>query len=175
MCLSAEDQSEFSLLADTLKELKEFDVAPKKTSAADFDKGTKKTQFDFVIAPLFNMNAQFSEGDLSNLEEAKEFYTNYSNAPIFIFVASQDLENSKALLKQTVRNSELVMVDADSREARAKAVLAAYKQAKAKYDSLKEKVVVPQFKKYDEDGSGAIDKQELSKLCKDLGQPLDDS
>lgn len=31
------------------------------------------------------------------------------------------------------------------------------------------------FKKYDTDGSGAIDKAELANLCKDLGVPLDDA
>jgi len=31
------------------------------------------------------------------------------------------------------------------------------------------------FKKYDADNSGAIDKSELSKLCSDLGVPLDDN
>lgn len=30
------------------------------------------------------------------------------------------------------------------------------------------------FKKFDKDGSGAIDKDELSVLCKELGKPLDD-
>jgi hypothetical protein len=70
----------------------------------------------------------------------------------------ESLGDFKVLLKGTVDNSELVVIEGDSREARAKAVLEGYKIAKKKYDTLKEKVVMPQFKKYDEDGSGAIDK-----------------
>ena len=177
MSITPEDQSEFKLLADTLKDLKDFAVQPRLTSSSTFETGKKKTTFDFVIAPFFNMKGDVSESDFAQFTDAKEYFENYAKAPIFVFVVPQmeSLGDFKVLLKGTVDNSELVVIEGNTREARAKAVLEGYKIAKKKYDHLKEKVVTPQFKKYDEDGSGAIDKQELSKLCKDLGQPLDDS
>jgi len=43
-----------------------------------------------------------------------------------------------------------------------------------KYDEKYEQEVKPAFAKFDKDGSGAIDKSELSQLSTELGHPLDD-
>ena len=42
------------------------------------------------------------------------------------------------------------------------------------YKGIEEKDVKPAFAKYDKDGSGAIDKDELSAMSAELGNPLDD-
>jgi hypothetical protein len=65
MSITPEDQSEFKLLADTLKDLKDFAVQPRLTSSSTFETGKKKTTFDFVIAPFFNMKGDVSESDFA--------------------------------------------------------------------------------------------------------------
>jgi|TARA_B110001450_G_scaffold254949_1_gene281350 Ca2+-binding EF-hand superfamily protein len=67
------------------------------------------------------------------------------------------------------------MYEQNDDAAKAEAIKKAYAFAKTKYTDLKTNKVEPLFKKYDADGSGAIDKGELSSLCKDLGVPLDDA
>ena len=174
MCIATEDQAEYDRIGYYLsaqKEFKEANIESRKTSAAEFKAGSKKTTFDFVIAPLFNINGNFSEGDFSKFSEAKDFYENYGSAPIFIFVASKMPQEEvwKPLLKDTVKHSDLIVLDDDSQDARHRAIQLAFNRAKAKYDDLREKVVTLQFNKFDTDGSGAIDKEELSNLCKSLG------
>lgn len=41
------------------------------------------------------------------------------------------------------------------------------------YKDIRDKNVEPAFSKFDKDGNGTIDKDELSRLSEDLGQPLD--
>lgn len=43
-----------------------------------------------------------------------------------------------------------------------------------KRNEIYEKTVVPSFDKFDKDGNGTIDLQELGQLSAQLGQPLDD-
>jgi Ca2+-binding EF-hand superfamily protein len=42
------------------------------------------------------------------------------------------------------------------------------------YNNKKDSEVAEAFKQFDEDGSGAIDKEELQHLSKQLGHPLSD-
>jgi hypothetical protein len=65
MSVTPEDQSEFKLLSDSLKDLKDFAVKPRLTAAATFETGKKKSTYDFVIAPFFNMKGDISEGDFA--------------------------------------------------------------------------------------------------------------
>ena len=59
--------------------------------------------------------------------------------------------------------------DLTKKEEKAKAALSAYKMGQKKYLQLLENMVKPQFNKYDQDKSGAIDKKELGMLCRELG------
>ena len=50
----------------------------------------------------------------------------------------------------------------------------AFDWANNKFETLSSDVVKKTFDKFDVDGSGAIDKDELAKLSEELGHPLND-
>jgi hypothetical protein len=107
----------------------------------------------------------------------EEFYQHYCKAPVFTWVIKSGTGEEAALkkfLSNMVPHSQVVLSGGDDDTQKANSIKEAYKVSNDKYNELKGSKVEPLFKKYDKDGSGAIDKDELDGLCKDLGVPLDE-
>lgn len=171
MTTSQEDQIKYGII--TKDHLSSEDVKLNETMYDEFQEGSRQNRLDFVIAPLFN-----EEVTADDVEMMEEFYQHYAKAPVFVWVAfkvEEGLSELKKFLKNTVPHSELIVYEQNDDAAKADAIKKAYAFAKTKYADLTSNKVEPLFKKYDADGSGAIDKGELSALCKDLGVPLDDA
>ena len=104
----------------------------------------------------------------------EDIYNYYATAPVFVWVIAKGDEEAglREFFKKTHSKSQVVTYDGDEKEAKAKAILEAYKLAKTEYDRLFNDEVKAKFAKYDTDGSGAIDKEELGKLSEELGRKL---
>ena len=116
------------------------------------------------------------ETSADDVEMMEEFYQHYCKAPVFTWIIKSGTGEEaglKKFLSNMVPHSQVVLVG-DGNTSKADSVKEAYKVSKDKYNELKASKVEPLFKKYDKDGSGAIDKDELDGLCKDLGVPLDE-
>jgi len=64
--------------------------------------------------------------------------------------------------------------DVDDQGAVAQAVMNAIIANKGNFDDICENQVTPAFEKFDKDGSGAIDRDELAQLSKELGHELNE-
>ena len=143
----------------------------KTTFYDEFQEGTKRTTFDFVVATFFT-----DDICADDVEMQEDIYNFYASAPVFAWVipAGDEAEGLKTLFTKTHAKSHVVMYEGDEKEAKAAAVLQAFEWAENQYNTLSNDVVKKTFDKYDKDGSGAIDKDELAKLSEELGRPLTD-
>jgi hypothetical protein len=141
----------------------------KKTFYDQYQEGSKSAKFDFVVASFFS-----EEVTADDVEMQEEIYNHYATAPVYVWVVpkSEDLDGLKALFTKTHASSHVVVYEGDDKEAKANALVEAFKWAETEYATQSNDVVKKTFDKYDKDGSGAIDKEELQNLSKELGRPL---
>ena len=157
-----ENSAELKAKTDSLRKLK-------TTTYDQFQEGTKKASYDYVIATIFS--ADVSADDV---EMQEDVYNYYSSAPVFCWVlpAGDEAEALKALFNKMHPKSHCIVFEGDDKEAQAKGVLQALEWAESQYNTLSNDTVKKVFDTYDKDGSGAIDAEELQKLSEELGRPL---
>jgi hypothetical protein len=91
---------------------------------------------------------------------------------VWVIASGDEAAGLKALFAKTHEKSHVITYDGDEKEAKAQGVLQAIQWAEQQYTSLSNDVVKKTFSKYDKDGSGAIDKDELQQLSTELGREL---
>jgi hypothetical protein len=143
----------------------------KTTFYDEFQEGSKSSKYDFVVATFFS-----SEVTADDVEMQEDIYNYYATAPVFVWVipAGGEADALKALFAKTHAESHVVTYEGDEKADKANAVLEAFDWANNKFETLSSDVVKKTFDKFDVDGSGAIDKDELAKLSEELGHPLND-
>ena len=128
----------------------------KTTHFESFQEGKKSDKFDCVIFWV-------PEDDFDTLEMSEDFYKHYSIAPVTAWYTSADAER----LNETFKTGDGdVHAKSEDNKASLKTIL---DQCRQRYNKVLDEDVTPAFNKFDKDGSGAIDKQELGELSKDLG------
>ena len=162
----------YESLLDTSEALKSKTSSFRKVKTTFYDEyaeGTKRAKYDLVVATFFN-------GDIcaDDVEMQEDIYNFYATAPVFAWVipAGDEVEGLKAFFSKTHAKSHVVTYEGDEKDAKAAAVLQALEWAESQYNTLSSETVKPLFDKFDKDGSGAIDKDELAKLCEELGRSL---
>lgn len=131
----------------------------KTTFYDEFQEGTKSSKYDFVVATFFD-----GAVTADDVEMQEDVYNFYATAPVFVWVMPEG-DEAKALKEwfaKTHDKSHVVTWKEDEKEDKAAAVLKAFEWAENQYNTLSNDVVKKTFAKYDVDGSGAIDKEELS-------------
>jgi len=99
----------------------------------------------------------------------EEYWQNYSVAPVFVWVAPSDLEET---CKKFCEKSIFIPCDEEGQVVAS--VTMAIDEAQAKILKVVDEEIKPAFAKVDKDGSGAIDKSELGELSAGLGQSLNE-
>jgi hypothetical protein len=105
-----------------------------------------------------------------DFEMQTDFWKTFSIAPVFSVLHR---ETSSDWIKANLGDNSICIESAD-KEAASEELKSAYNQSVEAYNKKLEEDVRPAFSKFDKDGSGAIDKQELQALMKDLGSELDE-
>jgi len=138
----------------------EFNVQTiKYTSFEDFQEGKRIDKYDFVIVPALEAEQDF--------EMCEEFYKHYSAAPIISWVG-QSATASEEFIKKL--NDKSVVTGGEG----AQEILDAISGCKTRHAEMLDNDVKPAFAKFDKDSSGAIDKDELGQLSKELGFELNE-
>ena len=168
---SKEDGFLYESLLDISEALKTKNSAFRKVKTTfydEFQEGTKSSKFDFVVATFFEVVTA------DDIEMQEDVYKFYATAPVFVWVIPEGEETNslKEFFAKTHDKSHVITYKEMENEAKANAVLEAFEWAENQYTTLSTDVVKKTFDKYDVDGSGAIDKDELSKLTTELGRPL---
>ena len=152
-----------------------------KVKTTDYDSymdGKKKTSFDAVLLTFFK------DVSADDIEMKEEYYDEYTQAPIVAYaVCTQDneeeeIENVSKVLKAKVGNRLIspepyVFEDLKDTIAGADKFGETLKDLFDKYESMKNGSVKEAFSKFDKDGSGAIDINELQGLMELLGCKLE--
>lgn len=156
---------------------KRFNV--KVTTYEQFLDDKKEDTFDFVI--LVFMRAASSD----DLEMKADYYEYYSKVPLVHYAIAQKEQDSdelagvkdylKAKCDQRLFSSDpLVFNDLNEIGTCAENLISHMDRLHDKKEEIFEQTVKKAFQKFDKDGNGTIDAQELQELSKMLGQPLDD-
>lgn len=135
----------------------------KTLNFSQFQDGKSVDVFDLVIAFAQNTSTD-------DFEMQADFWGAFTIAPVFSI-----LHNSAPAdwIKQNLSDSA-VSVESSSSDNYVQDLKSAFDQSVALYKKKLEEDVTPAFKKFDKDGSGAIDRNELQSLMKDLGQELNE-
>ena len=139
-----------------------------KTDYDSFAEGGREDHYNAVIIPLLG-----DEVAADDIEMQEEFYQYYGAAPVTAWVFREDLADG---LKALVSGGHKVFTFAAGSDVggKAEATLKAVQWAKAEFEAKKGDDVKKAFEKFDADGSGAIDRDELANLSKELGFELTD-
>jgi hypothetical protein len=140
------------------------DQVVKMTNNDSFMEGKRYDKFDAVIAML-PMQSQ------DDLEMSEEFYSHYLIAPVTYVVYDKQEHDIEDFVKEKF-GKHIRFFSSEDKEAGAQAIVDCFNLAKGRYDELVETEVKPAFNKFDKDGSGAIDREELGQLSKELGTEL---
>ena len=132
-----------------------------KLTFDDFEGGTRRDTYDYVIFALLN-----DDLDKEQLEMQEDMYNFYGEAPVVAWVYNES-QDFTSLMKES--HKKCPFKDADSIDA---AVILAVKECKALRHAKANGDVRKAFDKFDKDLSGAIDKEELGELSKELGFEL---
>ena len=119
-------------------------------------------KFDMVIA-LFRDKSE------DDIEMSEDFYNHYLCAPVAACVC----KDGDCVSEEFVTNKfgdHIKYMTTDNFDG--SNIIAAFQAGQAKYAEKKQNDVEPAFAKFDKDGSGAIDKEELAALSKELGTEL---
>lgn len=116
---------------------------------------------------------------LDDIELQKDMYTYYSEVPVCQYIITQEMKNESAEVKKiesffqsnfkgrVVRLKPYFYSENDFEE-----VYEGLKKCTETYDEKFENDLKIAFNKFDKDGSGSIDKDELAELSKELGAEL---
>ena len=127
-----------------------------------FQEGNKADKFDQVI--IWTVKTERDD-----IEMSLDFYQYYSEAPVVAIIVSDGDEGE---IKDSLKNQEMLFFLADEEEHEADTLRDALSANRARYDVIFEQQVKEAFQKFDKDGSGAIDRNELAQLSKELGHEL---
>ena len=116
---------------------------------------------------------------LDDLEMQKEMYIFYSEVPVCQYFITSEMKNEKEELnkissffqsnfKGRVVSDEAYLISPDNAEE----FYNGLKKCTETYEEKYENDLKIAFNKFDKDGSGAIDKDELAELSKELGSEL---
>ena len=133
------------------------DATIKTSHFESFQEGKRVDKFDIVIMWV-------PEADEGEIEMSEEFYKHYSIAPVCGWYT-----RCGDAIKEMFKSDFCFQEPSDNQKDDLKALI---KTLTEKYNKVLEDDVKPAFKKFDKDGSGAIDRTELGQLSKDLGQEL---
>ena len=113
---------------------------------------------------------------ISDMEENLDFYKYYGSAPIFQWVHDQesDVYGFSDFLKAIAPSSEITVQSGEDDNSWRLALEEGFSACFERYNDTMENEVKAAFNKFDADGSGAIDKDELAQLSKDLGYELNE-
>ena len=153
--------------------------AIRTTTFDEFSKGTKVDTFDFVI--LAFMKAASSD----DLESKEDYYNYYSMVPLLHYaVASKENQGEEfASVKKYLKDKydkrlftsePLEFKDLADTKACAESLVQHMEQLRSRKDEIFQGTIKKAFEKFDKDGSGTIDANELGQLSSDLGQPLNE-
>jgi Ca2+-binding EF-hand superfamily protein len=148
------------------KEVVSQDHSVKHTGHEWFMEGERIDKFDMVIC---NMPTE----DNDDMEMQIDCYKHYLIAPVCYFLSPHDKDDLSHIkdigdhINFVKYEEDDIPIDKMSQE-----ITDAFNAGKAKYEEILDKEVKPAFSKFDKDNSGAIDKDELAKLSKDLGTEL---
>lgn len=151
----------------------------KSTTYDKFLDGSMKDTFEVVL--LVFMGAVSSD----DLEMKQDYYDYYTRVPIVHYSFAklkqdeEEMKGVKEYLSKTVgkslfKDGPLLFNDLNDTDACVSSLFEDLSDLKSHKEEMFEKHVSPTFSKFDKDGNGTIDLQELGLLAKELGQPLDD-
>lgn len=154
-------------------------ISVKTTSYEKFLDGTKKSTFDCVL--LTFMKAVSCD----DLEMKQDYYDYYTMVPIVHYaVAAKEQDDNemkgvteylkKTCDKKLLSPEPVKFEDVANVDACAAALVEGINTLKEKYEEIRSNQVTPAFSKFDKDGNGTIDAQELATLSKDLGHDLNE-
>ena len=123
-----------------------------------YQEGKRVDKFDMVIALL-------KDHDDDDIEMSEDFYNHYLVAPVTYCLA---LEDKSEFIKKKFGDHINCMECEDP----VKAIVEAFEAGQKAYAEKFEKDVKTAFAKFDKDNSGAIDREELGQLSKELGTEL---
>jgi len=108
-------------------------------------------------------------------DEMEAFYLWYGRVPVVNMLTDKDTE-AERFVNDILKNNAVKYFDltGDDDSVKAANVSAALVASKTAYEVILRDQVTVAFNKFDADGSGAIDKEELGELSKELGQELTD-
>lgn len=149
----------------------------KTTTYEEFLDGTKVDTFDFVI--LAFMKAASSD----DLEMKEDYYDYYSMVPLLHYAVAtkenegEELAGIKKYLKEKYdkrlfSGDPLEFKDLTDTKTCGESLVEHMEKLLSRKDEIFEGTVKKAFEKFDKDGNGTIDAQELGQLSKDLGQEL---
>jgi len=107
-------------------------------------------------------------------DEMEAFYLWYGRVPVVNMLTDED--KAEQFVNGILKNNAVKYFDltGDDDSVKAANVSAALVASKTAYEVILRDQVTVAFNKFDADGSGAIDKEELGELSKELGQELTD-
>jgi hypothetical protein len=163
------------LCHDTIRKGYENKLKVRLSTYENFLEKKLEDAYDFVLIIFME------EVGAEELEAQQEHYVYYSQVPVVHYAVSSKLKKSDGYdyLKSFVKEHlDLRLVDPnpcvlDENVSTAAAALSnAFEVMIEAYKNKRDTEVAEAFRQFDEDGSGAIDKDELQQLSKQLGHPL---
>lgn len=151
----------------------------KSTTYEKFLEGKMKDDFDVVL--LVFMGAVSAD----DLEMKQDYYDYYTKVPIVHFSFAklkQDKEEmngvsqylKKTCEKSLFKGSPLLFEDLNDTDSCVGSLYSDLSDLNDKKNEVYTSFVEPSYNKFDKDGNGTIDLQELGMLAKELGQPLNE-
>ena len=162
---SEEENETYKKLVKGKDSLKELIKTTVRGNYDKFQEGTRKDNFNAVIIAL--LGDEISGDDI---EMQEEFYQYYGVAPVTAWVFRDDIgDGFGSLISEGHKVFKYAGTEDD---AKVKALADALGWAKAEHAAKRNDDVKKAFTKFDTDGSGNIDKDELTNLSKELGFEL---
>ena len=136
---------------DAFKVVNGKKLAPLKVTFYDeFQEGTKRSHFDFVVAIFLSEDVSADD-----IEMQEEIYNHYATAPVFVWVypKNDDEDGMKKLFQSTHEKSVCHGFEGNDSALKCSTIAAAFKAAEEQYQKIATGEVQQAFDKYDKDKS----------------------
>ena len=161
---------------DSIKEKQNMSIS--STTYEKFLDGSKKDSFDFVLLVFIGAISA------DDLEMKQDYFDYYTQVPIVHYAYAkkaqdeEEMKGVKAYLQKTCgkklfKDKALIFEDLNKQDDCVEELKSHFDDLVSHRDQIYENTVVKSFEKFDKDGNGTIDLQELGQLSALLGQPLD--